>query len=393
MDIKDFILIGGGVLIVLVIAHGFWIAFRAKREPYRLDIVPDLIPENEDEMQRLRGELPNGGARFVRRVDKGLIPEQDSLDLEPQAETALQNTSEATPTLMDVASEHVRSSVTLDRDREPRILETLPQRSPVAEGPQPGGVGLAQMEEHPRRPSAEIQDDLPLAESGLESQFSATEREPVVSVRGRAASLAKSEEAAGARLGDVQLVTEKRSGRFAPMGKADVVKSEVRTTGEGVQRTDSRVEEDGAPALNQTVEELLIVNVIASKGHTFGGDNIVRALRSQGLRYGEMNIFHRREPMTKAKQFSVASMVEPGTFDLSDLETLASPGMSFFMQLPGPEDATDAFDDMMTTAQHVAFQLGGELRDEQMSVMTGQTREHMRQRIADFARRRLSIRA
>ncbi len=393
MDIKDFILIGGGVLIVLVIAHGFWIAFRAKREPYRLDIVPDLIPENEDEMQRLRGELPNGGARFVRRVDKGLIPEQDSLDLEPQAETALQNTSEATPTLMDVASEHVRSSVTLDRDREPRILETLPQRSPVAEGPQPGGVGLAQMEEHPRRPSAEIQDDLPLAESGLESQFSATEREPVVSVRGRAASLAKSEEAAGARLGDVQLVTEKRSGRFAPMGKADVVKSEVRTTGEGVRRTDSRVEEDGAPALNQTVEELLIVNVIASKGHTFGGDNIVRALRSQGLRYGEMNIFHRREPMTKAKQFSVASMVEPGTFDLSDLETLASPGMSFFMQLPGPEDATDAFDDMMTTAQHVAFQLGGELRDEQMSVMTGQTREHMRQRIADFARRRLSIRA
>ncbi len=393
MDIKDFILIGGGVLIVLVIAHGFWIAFRAKREPYRLDIVPDLIPENEDEMQRLRGELPNGGARFVRRVDKGLIPEQDSLDLEPQAETALQNTSEATPTLMDVASEHVRSSVTLDRDREPRILETLPQRSPVAEGPQPGGVGLAQMEDHPRRPSAEIQDDLPLAESGLESQFSATEREPVVSVRGRAASLAKSEEAAGARLGDVQLVTEKRSGRFAPMGKADVVKSEVRTTGEGVRRTDSRVEEDGAPALNQTVEELLIVNVIASKGHTFGGDNIVRALRSQGLRYGEMNIFHRREPMTKAKQFSVASMVEPGTFDLSDLETLASPGMSFFMQLPGPEDATDAFDDMMTTAQHVAFQLGGELRDEQMSVMTGQTREHMRQRIADFARRRLSIRA
>lgn len=395
MDIKDFILIGGGVLIVLVIAHGFWIAFRAKREPYRLDIVPDLIPENLDEMQRLRGELPNGGARFVRRVDKGLIPEQDSLDLEPQGETALQNTSEATPTLMDVASEHIRSSVALDRDRgrEPRILQTLPQRSPVAERPQPGGGGLAQMEDDPRRHSAETQDELPLAEPGLERQFSATEREPVVSVRGRAASLAKSEEAAAARLGDVQLVTEKRSGRFASMGKADVAKTEVRTKGEGKRRTDSSVEEDGAPALNQTVEELLIVNVIASKGHTFGGDNIVRALRSQGLRYGEMNIFHRREPMTKAKQFSVASMVEPGTFDLSDLETLASPGMSFFMQLPGPEDATDAFDDMMTTAQHVAFQLGGELRDEQMSVMTGQTREHMRQRIADFARRRLSIRA
>ena len=48
MDIKDFILISGGMLIVLVVAHGFWIAYRAKREPYRIDIVPDLVSEDVD---------------------------------------------------------------------------------------------------------------------------------------------------------------------------------------------------------------------------------------------------------------------------------------------------------------------------------------------------------
>ena len=65
LDIKDFILISGGLLIAMVIGHGFWIAWRAKREPLRLDIVPDLIPDDVDDMERLRGELPNGGARVV----------------------------------------------------------------------------------------------------------------------------------------------------------------------------------------------------------------------------------------------------------------------------------------------------------------------------------------
>jgi cell division protein ZipA len=48
---------------------------------------------------------------------------------------------------------------------------------------------------------------------------------------------------------------------------------------------------------------------------------------------------------------------------------------------------------MLHAARNVALALGGELRDEQFSMLTGQTTEHMRQRIADFARRRLSMRA
>ncbi|NKB97278.1 MAG: cell division protein ZipA [Pseudomonadales bacterium] len=397
MDIKDFILVGGGILIVLVIAHGFWIAYRAKREPYRLDIVPDLIPDHVDEMQRLRGELPNGGARVVRRIDKDLIPEQDSLDLEldsePGSEADLQNTREPTPTLMDVAAEHVRSAVSLDRGRKPRIFQAPPRRQPESQEADQTRIAA---EPEP----AEIQDDLPLSASDKNHGRAKTEQEPLLT---GTETNSDSEEVAAARVADVQLVTEKRGGRFAQVrtvrkpkpesGPDSGPESEVRAKSELPEGADGASREDGGPELDRAVEELLIVNVTASKGHTFAGDDIVRALRGQGLRYGEMNIFHRRDPMTKAKQFSVASLVEPGTFDLSDLDTLVSPGMSFFMQLPGPEDASDAFDDMVSTAQHVAFQLGGELRDEQMSVMTGQTREHMRQRIADFARRRLSIRA
>ena len=52
-----------------------------------------------------------------------------------------------------------------------------------------------------------------------------------------------------------------------------------------------------------------------------------------------------------------------------------------------------AFDEMLNAAQKIALELGGELKDEQLSVLTGQTKEHLRQRIAEFARKRLSKRA
>ena len=82
MDIKDFILIGGGLLIAAVVAHGFWIAWRERRQDLRIDIKPDLVPDDGDldDIKRLRGELPNGGARISRAVRPD--PLQDSLDLD-----------------------------------------------------------------------------------------------------------------------------------------------------------------------------------------------------------------------------------------------------------------------------------------------------------------------
>jgi cell division protein ZipA len=106
-----------------------------------------------------------------------------------------------------------------------------------------------------------------------------------------------------------------------------------------------------------------------------------------------MNIFHRIEPLTTAVDYSVANVVEPGTFDMADMEAFRAPGLCFFMQLPGPEHPGDAFNDMLGVARAVAEKLGGEVSDEQRNRLTGQTEAHYRQRIADFARRRMSKRA
>ncbi|XOV82279.1 MAG: cell division protein ZipA [bacterium] len=338
MDIKDFILIGGGLLIAMVIGHGFWIAWRAKREPLRLDIVPDLIPDSVDEIERLRGELPNGGARIVPR--RPMAEEQVNLPLEFEEKPPLLITPTAEKAVPVVAAnEPIETGEQQTARTKPKVYQAPPRVGRDASRPVEPALSGSEHRSTPRQKSTD------------------TPASAKVHVR------------------EVSLHTQDRHTQDR-------------------QRTKKPAETAAASTADLgAVEELLIVNVLAPRGERFEGEQLVNALRNQGLRYGDMNIFHRIDAATKAKLYGVANAVEPGTFDLSDLEELHSPGITFFLQLPGPLDANDMFDDMLETARSVAAELGAELRDEAMSGLTGQTVEHMRQRIADYARRRLSKRA
>ncbi|MEN0038435.1 MAG: cell division protein ZipA [Cellvibrio sp.] len=138
-------------------------------------------------------------------------------------------------------------------------------------------------------------------------------------------------------------------------------------------------------------EEVLIINVMAHKGEMFNGGDLLDIILKCGMRYGSMDIFHRHSD-TKgegALLFSMANMVKPGTFDLDAMDEFETPGVSLFMTLPINADSMQSFDLMADTARAIADTLGGELKDEQRSVMTRQTLEHCRQRIRDFERMRL----
>ncbi|MDG1123748.1 MAG: cell division protein ZipA [Pseudomonadales bacterium] len=148
-------------------------------------------------------------------------------------------------------------------------------------------------------------------------------------------------------------------------------------------------EKRSAPA---SPDELIILGVLAKSGAVFKGPELVAALRGQGLKFGNMSIFHRIDSATDEHLFSVANAVEPGTFDLADMEALETPGITFFLQLPVPGDAFETLEDMLLSARTVAAALGGDVKDDQMNTLTGQTVEHMRQRLSDYARRRLTQR-
>ncbi len=139
-------------------------------------------------------------------------------------------------------------------------------------------------------------------------------------------------------------------------------------------------------------EEVLVINVMAPEGQRFHGEPLLTVLLECGMRYGDMKIFHRHEDEDGAGEllFSMVNMVVPGTFDLNTMSRFETPGVSFFMTLPMRSNSLDAFNLMARTAMSLAEHLGGELKDENRSVMTSQTLEHCRQRIREFERKQLS---
>ena len=174
------------------------------------------------------------------------------------------------------------------------------------------------------------------------------------------------------------------------------LKSDVRKKDSTVAKA-SAVEITGSPQVDERIpptspDELIILGVLAKSGSVFKGAELVDALRGQGLKFGNMSIFHRIDSTTDQQLFSVANALEPGTFDLADMQALETPGITFFLQLPVPGDAFETLEDMLLSARTVAAALGGDVKDDQMNTLTGQTVEHMRQRLADYARRRLTQR-
>lgn len=138
-------------------------------------------------------------------------------------------------------------------------------------------------------------------------------------------------------------------------------------------------------------EEVLIINVLSRDNNGFNGADLLEVLLACDVRFGDMDIFHRYEGAQGQGriQFSVANLVKPGTFDLETIREFYTPGISLFLQLPGPEDSLGAFDCMAETASCLVKNLQGEMRDEGHSVLTAQTLEHYRERIRDYERKRL----
>ena len=140
------------------------------------------------------------------------------------------------------------------------------------------------------------------------------------------------------------------------------------------------------------VEEVLVINVVAREGEVFNGPALLQNILESGLRFGEMDIFHRHESMAGNGEvlFSMANAVKPGTFDLDDIELFSTRAVSFFLGMPGPRHPKQAFDVMVAAARKLSHELNGELKDDQRSVLTAQTIEHYRQRIAEFERKQLT---
>ncbi|MGH8556978.1 MAG: cell division protein ZipA C-terminal FtsZ-binding domain-containing protein [Methylococcales bacterium] len=127
------------------------------------------------------------------------------------------------------------------------------------------------------------------------------------------------------------------------------------------------------------------IKVTSNKGKYFSGTLLINTLRSIGLEYGAMNIFHKQQVSSKAPLFSVVNLIEPGTFPVDDPGHFESPGVALFLQLVVSDQPQLAFDEMLRTAHILAARIGGEIRDAENQLLTVERAEAIRESLASIA--------
>jgi len=132
-------------------------------------------------------------------------------------------------------------------------------------------------------------------------------------------------------------------------------------------------------------QRIVTMRIVGHDKKPFKGDELILSMRGIGLRHGKFGIFHRYDGNDESKTvFSAASLVEPGSFDLTNIKDQQIPGISLFLVLPGPMEGVEAFDMMMAAARALTQTLDGELLDESGSTLSIQRERYLREEIIQF---------
>ena len=142
-------------------------------------------------------------------------------------------------------------------------------------------------------------------------------------------------------------------------------------------------------AATQLEPQVIILSVVMPANQQMLGAVLLPSLLTLGLKYGEMNIFHRHEDNAGNGKvtFSLANIMNPGSFDLDSMGSFATRGVSLFMTLPNAGDAFYVFDQMLNAAKQLAQEFNAQVIDDKRNVMTKQTEQHYLSKIREFDRK------
>lgn len=191
-----------------------------------------------------------------------------------------------------------------------------------------------------------------------------------------------------------------------PVVKAPRKKSVRKTVKEKLARNQmdlnfgGEIDDEDMPSIAATGEEevvkkpeiepeVIVVSVVMPEGQCISGAALLPTLLTLGLRYGDMDIFHRHEDNAGNGKvtFSLANMMNPGTFDLDEIESFNTQGITLFMTLPNAGDPFEVFEHLMSAAKQISMEFHAQLLDDKRSVMTKQTEQHYMGKIREFERR------
>ncbi|HYG08107.1 MAG TPA: cell division protein ZipA [Stenotrophomonas sp.] len=138
----------------------------------------------------------------------------------------------------------------------------------------------------------------------------------------------------------------------------------------------------------QDFDKIVSLFVAAKAGQMLRGEDIVVAAEKTGLTFGHMGVFHRlvEGHPERGPIFSMASILKPGSFDMANIRTMETPAIAFFLTLPAPLTALDAWERMLPTVQRMAELLEGVVLDDSRNALGRQRIAHIRDDLRAYDR-------
>jgi cell division protein ZipA len=339
------------ILIVGIVLDGLRRARNSRRGEIRLSPNARKVDQyfEQETNSELASEFPNGGARpkageDLTHQEQAPVEESDIVEKEPAP----------------APKKPVQASLDLD-DPVPMLMDTI------------DGDEMSDTVENDPEVSQALVDELEPSLGSLEALDVIEEKPPTEQVSAGASKLSASGKG-------------KHENESIFQRARSVVEEHIQAQLNEPSKAEPS-SKDAAPEPGP--QEILVVNIMAPSGTAISGASLRHAFNTQGLKFGEMGIFHRHlnNDGDAGVVFSIANIVEPGSFDFADMENMQTPGISLFLSLPTVCSAVDAYSDLVDTARAIASEVGGELKDENRSTFTNQTVEHGRQRAIEFERK------
>jgi cell division protein ZipA len=130
-------------------------------------------------------------------------------------------------------------------------------------------------------------------------------------------------------------------------------------------------------------QKIITVRVCATGEARWPGATLLSALELHGLAYGRYQVFHRRH-VDGRSLFCVASLIEPGTFDVTRMSSEEFRGVTLFAVLPGPVEPLLTIDELLGAARGLAQELAGMVQDSKGMPLSPQRAAAMRDDVARF---------
>ena len=143
----------------------------------------------------------------------------------------------------------------------------------------------------------------------------------------------------------------------------------------------------GAPSAANAAElqRIVTIRVCAIDETRWSGAELMAALELHGLAFGRYQVFHRKH-VDGRSLFCVASLIEPGTFDIAGMAAQEFRGVTVFAVLPGPLAPLETIDELFATARGLAEALSGmvQVQDAKGMPLSSQRAAALREDVARF---------